>query len=100
MQKMIEPISHLYKTWKGSVVTKVDVLPESGSERRYFRLHCGEETVIGTFGANVKENETFLYFTDHFYEKGLPVPQILAVNDERTIYLQQDLGSVSLLNVL
>jgi aminoglycoside/choline kinase family phosphotransferase len=101
MQKMIEPISQLYKTWKGSAVTKVDVLPESGSERRYFRLHGEDgETVIGTFGANVKENEAFLYFTNHFYDKGLPVPQILAVNEESTIYLQQDLGSVSLLNIL
>jgi aminoglycoside/choline kinase family phosphotransferase len=100
MQQLIEAISDLYKTWKGNDPVSVDVLPQSGSERRYFRLHGEDGSVIGTYGANVQENDTFIYFSGNFREKGLPVPQILAVNEERTFYLQEDFGDISLLNHL
>jgi hypothetical protein len=39
MQKLIDSISSLYKQWKGTDPVTIDVLPQSGSERRYFRLH-------------------------------------------------------------
>lgn len=98
---MIDAISQLYKDWKGSEPETVDVLPPSGSDRRYFRLYgTGPETVIATCGPNIKENETFLYFSQHFNQQRLPVPRILAISDDKTIYLQEDLGNTSLLNVL
>ncbi len=101
MQQLIDTISQLYFQWKGIEPIQVDVLPESGSNRRYFRIHGQDgQTVIGTLGSNIKENETFLYFSDHFRQKELPVPHILAVSEDKTCYLQQDLGDVSLLNIL
>ncbi|MGV3656412.1 MAG: aminoglycoside phosphotransferase family protein, partial [Chitinophagaceae bacterium] len=101
MQEMIEAVSGFYKSWSGHAPQSVDVLPQSGSDRRYFRLHAPDgKTVIATVGANVPENETFMYFSRHFQRKGLPVPTMLGVNDDETIYLQEDLGDVSLLNVL
>src|SRR5215218_9249694 len=101
MQKLIESISSLYKTWCGKAPESIDVIPQSGSDRRYFRLHDGRgKSVIATIGANIPENETFMYFSETFYAKGLPVPQVLAVNEDKTIYLQEDFGDTSLLNVL
>ena len=101
MQAMIDAVSQLYKNWCGSEPAQVDVLPQSGSDRRYFRLHNREGiTVIGTHGLNVQENETFIYFAGHFKRKALNVPEIVAVSYDKTIYLQQDLGDVSLLNIL
>ncbi len=101
MQQMIDAISEVYKNWCGKMPAQVDVLPQSGSDRRYFRLHNENgETVIGTHGINTVENETFIYFSHHFKNENLPVPIIFAINDENTIYLQQDFGDVSLLNVL
>src|SRR6476620_4035444 len=100
MQSMIDAISELYKDWKGTGHQQLDVLPQSGSERRYFRLHDTNDSVIGTYGANIKENETFIYFSDHFRKKDLPVANILAVNDSITAYLQEDFGDRSLLNIL
>ena len=100
MQSMIDAISELYKDWKGVGHKQLDVLPQSGSERRYFRLYDARESVIATYGANIKENETFIYFSDHFRKKNLPVANILAVNDTLTAYLQQDFGDRSLLNIL
>jgi aminoglycoside/choline kinase family phosphotransferase len=98
---MIDAVSEVYKAWCGREPEQVDVLPQSGSDRRYFRLYNQKgETVIATLGINVPENDTFIYFSDHFQNKDLHVPQVLAVNDDRTIYLQNDLGDVSLLSVL
>jgi aminoglycoside/choline kinase family phosphotransferase len=97
---MIDAVSQLYKEWKGHDLTSLDVLPQSGSERRYFRLHGTNESVIGTYGANIKENETFIYFSKHFRKKQLPVANILAVSDDMSVYLQEDFGDTSLLNIL
>lgn len=101
MQEIVNAVSQLYKSWCNAEPTLVDVLPQSGSDRRYLRLYNDKgETVIGTYGVNVPENETFIYFSENFFRKGLPVPEVLAVNDDKTVYLQQDLGDVSLLNIL
>src|SRR6267154_2463796 len=98
MQQLVEAISSLYKHWKGTEPDSIDVLPQSGSERRYFRLHGKRGSVIGTYGANIRENETFIYFSRQFKKKGLAVPEILAISEDILYYLQEDLGTVSLLN--
>lgn len=100
MQVLINSIKNLYAEWKGVEPVSVDVLPISGSERRYFRLHGNERSVIGTYGANVKENESFIYFSQHFHKKQLAIPEIYAVSNDRMYYLQQDFGDLSLLNCL
>jgi RNase adapter protein RapZ len=101
MQAMITAVTDLYKKWAGNAPAQFDVLPQSGSDRRYFRLHDNNDrTVIGTYGLNVQENETFIYFSRHFKEKQLNVPGILAVNEDKTAYLQEDLGDISLLHIL
>jgi aminoglycoside/choline kinase family phosphotransferase len=100
MQHLVESITELYKEWKGAEPTSIDVLPQSGSERRYFRLHEEKGSVIGTYGANIKENEPCLYFSRIFREKNLAVPRILAISDDFLFYLQEDLGDISLLNRL
>jgi aminoglycoside/choline kinase family phosphotransferase len=100
MQHLVKSIAELYKQWKGAEATSIDVLPQSGSERRYFRLHAEKGSVIGTYGANIKENETFIYFSRNFKEKGLAVPEILAISDDFQFYLQEDFGDISLLNRL
>ncbi len=101
MQELIDVIEQVYIKWKKIPPFSIDVLPQSGSDRRYFRLHEQDgNTVIGTFGINKKENQTFLYFARHFKEKGLPVPCIYAINEDETSYLQEDIGEVSLLNIL
>jgi RNase adapter protein RapZ len=107
MQHLVESISNLYKQWKGTEAVSLDLLPQSGSERRYFRLHARlpdgqgkDKTVIGCYGANIKENETFIYFSSQFRKKNLAVPEILAVSEDKMFYLQEDFGKVSLLDHL
>ena len=100
MQQLVESITALYKQWKGINPTAVDVLPQSGSERRYFRLHSKNGSVIGTYGANIKENETFIYFSKQFRAKNLATPEILAISHDGMFYLQEDFGNISLLDHL
>lgn len=100
MQHLLDSITRLYSTWKGKVPVSVDLIPQSGSERRYFRIKGEEDTVIGTFGDNKKENETFLYFATHFRKAGLAVPEIYSISEDGLFYLQEDLGELSLLNKL
>jgi aminoglycoside/choline kinase family phosphotransferase len=100
MQHLIDSVSSLYKKWKGADAASIDLLPQSGSERRYFRLHGKDNSVIGTYGANSKENKSFIYFSEQFAKKNLSVPKILAISDDGFYYLQEDFGDVSLLNRL
>jgi aminoglycoside/choline kinase family phosphotransferase len=100
MQQILDAIKKLYREWKGEDPVSVDVLPQSGSERRYFRLYGKDQSVIGTYGANIPENESFIYFSSHFRERNLAAANILAVSEDRVYYIQEDFGDISLLNVL
>jgi len=56
--------------------------------------------MIGTVGTNKAENRAFFHLDRHFLEKGLNVPEIIAVTDDGMAYLQTDLGDVSLFRML
>lgn len=100
MNNSIEIIEKLAAQACGHVPERIELLPQSGSDRRYFRIYDEGKTLIGTYNLNIKENDTFIYFSRHFGEKGLPVPGIVAVNEEGNAYIQTDLGNDSLLNKL
>lgn len=75
-----------------------DILPiaESGSARKYFRIITDNKSLIGTYSNNVEENEAFLCFSKHFHDLGLNVPEVFAVNEGKTCYLQSDFGDDNL----
>jgi aminoglycoside/choline kinase family phosphotransferase len=100
MQHAFEAVSSLANSLNQYQVMSIDPLPQSGSDREYFRIHTAQGSLIGTFNLNIPENETFIYFSRHFTSKGLPVPQVIAINAEGTAYLQTDFGDTSLLQVL
>lgn len=89
----------LYTKHTGKQPIEIVELPSSGSNRRYFRLK-GEPTLIGVLGTCRPENDTFLYLADHFKQKGLPVPEVVAVSDDHMAYLQTDLGDTILFNAI
>lgn len=96
-------ISVLEKLFEEHFETKpesITALPVSGSDRRYYRMTAGEQTAIGTFNANVSENNSYFYFTDLFRKHEINVPETYKVGKERRYYLQQDLGGTSLFDLL
>ncbi|HEX3024852.1 MAG TPA: RNase adapter RapZ [Chitinophagaceae bacterium] len=100
MDNVIRNIGELFQNFKNHIPERIEKIPQSGSDRIYFRIYANNETFIATYNLNVKENKTFIYFSNHFKNKLLPVPAIFCVNEESTIYIQQDLGTESLLNKL
>ncbi len=100
MEKVIAAIGKLFATTGNGQHDRIEKLPQSGSDRIYFRIYAGDETFIATYNLNRPETRTFVYFSRHFINAGLAVPHILAVNEDDTIYIQQDLGTESLLNQL
>jgi aminoglycoside/choline kinase family phosphotransferase len=95
--KEIKPsIKTLFKSWCGQEITSWEALPESGSYREYYRVYGKTEKCIAVFNKDKKENLAFLEFSKHFHKKGLPVPVILAKDQDNYVYLQDDLGDTTL----
>ena len=80
----------------GETPYEIQSIAESGSSRKYFRIITWHGSLIGTYSSNVEENEAFLSFSKHFHNLGLNVPELFAVNKERTCYLQSDFGDDNL----
>ena len=80
----------------GETPKKILPIAESGSARKYYRIITDKRSLIGTYSSNIEENEAFLTFSKHFHDLGLNVPEVFAVNEERTCYLQSDFGDDNL----
>ncbi len=101
MQQTTENIKELFKKFNATTILRIEKIPQSGSDRTYFRIYCeNEKSYIATFSNNIKENNAFIYFSNHFKKINAPVPEVFTVNEEGNIYIQEDFGDVSLLNVL
>ncbi|HEV9035146.1 MAG TPA: hypothetical protein VGQ51_00945, partial [Puia sp.] len=96
MQTIIDEIKKLYTDFAGAIapLTGLEKIPQSGSNRMYFRVLTATGSCIATYNDNIRENSTFVHFSRHFRAKGCPVPDIYAINDEFTIYLQEDFGDL------
>ncbi|MBE0661963.1 MAG: phosphotransferase [Bacteroidales bacterium] len=94
---VIASLQKLFTTYFGKPAANVVALPDSGSDRKYFRLSSDEVSVIGSYNPNQTEHATFLYLSDHFKSKKLPVPEVLVSDQIEGFYLLQDLGDESLL---
>ncbi|MBA3675543.1 MAG: hypothetical protein H0W75_11425, partial [Chitinophagaceae bacterium] len=100
MTTVAEDIREVFLSYKDIPVKSVEKLPQSGGDRIYFRIRSNEGSYIGTYNYNIQENNTFLLLSEHFKNCQAPVPEILKVNEERTMYIQQDFGDDSLLTNL
>jgi aminoglycoside/choline kinase family phosphotransferase len=100
MKTLAEDIKEVFLSYKDLPVKSIEKLPQSGGDRVYFRIRSNNGSYIATYNHNIKENETFLKFSEHFKLCKAPVPEILKVNDDRTMYIQQDFGDDSLLTNL
>lgn len=100
MQAIIESVKELFSSFSRSSITGIEKIPQSGSNRIYFRILTADSSYIATYNDNIRENRTFIHYSRHFRQQGCPVPEIYTVNDSYTIYLQEDFGDQSLLREL
>ena len=93
-------IAELFEKWSGKKAENVQPIAASGSPRKYFRLTSANKSLLGAYNPDFKENAAFLSFAKHFHSIGLPVPEILAEDTDKGIYLLSDLGDNSLFELL
>ena len=97
MQKLLS----LYELWNGAAPASVERLQAAGSNREYFRMtDSNGRSVIGAIGTSRDEDHAFVYLSQHFKKRPLPVPEMLAVSDDVLRYLQEDRGTLSLFDAL
>ena len=94
----MKEIEKLFEQYTRQKPVEIYELPSSGSNRRYFRIKGDGITLIGAAGTSVEENVAFIEIGRHFMLKGLPVPKVLCVSENKEYYLQEDLGDVTLFN--
>ena len=96
----MEAIKELFQQYCKDAIEDIETIPQSGGDRVYYRIKTANGSYIATSNYNIQENEAFLYFSEHFKKAWCPVPEIYFVNENKTKYLQQDVGNTSLLNIL
>lgn len=96
----MEQLKQLFAQWAGKPCAECLAIGAGGSSRRYFRLSGKGKTAIGCIADDIRENEAFFAYSRHFHAKGMPVPELYAVADDRRHYLQQDLGDQTLYGLL
>ncbi|MGN0028957.1 MAG: phosphotransferase [Marinilabiliaceae bacterium] len=91
----------LFASWAECQADKFEKLPPSGSNRVYYRLAAADgRTAIGVVGENNRENAAFISFSKAFAKAGLNVPRVFAADEDLGVYIQQDLGSTSLFDLI
>ncbi len=78
----------------------ISPLSPHASERKIYRLSQGALQLIGVINSNRPENDAFVAFAEHFLGVGLPVPKIHSYVPDQGLYLEDDLGDVTLLDYL
>ncbi len=100
MKNVQKKLAELFERWAGEKATGIAPLPAHGSDRKYFRITGKTRRAIGAYNPDRKENIAFLTFSRQFHDIGLPVPEIYAEDLDQNIYLEQDLGDVTLFSYL
>ncbi|MFQ5823484.1 MAG: phosphotransferase [bacterium] len=95
-QKLIK----LFELHFGEKVSKITPIKADGSDRKLYRLFSENRSVIGVEYAVRAENIAFLEFSRHFHNHGLPVPEIYVEDLDSDIYLEEDLGDLTLFDAL
>lgn len=97
----MDRLQSLYYKCFGNLPVSIEAITNSGSNRQYYRLSDDKNgSVIGVVGTSIDENNAFIFLSQHFEKRKLPVPKIIAVSDDGMCYLQTDLGKRSLFDEL
>ncbi len=93
----LKAIERLFKSFRNKKPDTIELLPSSGSYRKYYRIKSSNDSYIGVFNEDKKENIAFMGFTKSFLKLGLNVPEIYSENIENNVYILQDFGDTTLL---
>jgi aminoglycoside/choline kinase family phosphotransferase len=100
MHKYQNDILGAYQKFTGKVPEFCISLPPTASNRLYFRLSDGKNSLIAAYNPDRAENEAFIYIQKKLAGAGVNVPEIYYSDLDTHIYLQQDLGDINLLDLV
>lgn len=95
-----ENANRFFESQLGKKSTEFITLAQSGSARVNFLAIAGTEKYIITYNENIPENESFLYYSEVFSALHLNTPAILAITEDRKMYVQEFLGAQTLSEVI
>ncbi|MGE5357127.1 MAG: phosphotransferase [Deltaproteobacteria bacterium] len=95
-----ESLVKLFTEWANEKPFKITPLPQSGSNRKYYRIRSSQKIAIGVDSSDHKENLAYVEFTNHFLKFGLNVPVIYSLDLVNGVYLLEDLGDITLFSYL
>src|SRR5690606_18467569 len=90
MHTIGDHIQSFFQSVNNEPIRELEQLPKSGGDRIYFRITTEKNSYIATYNENLKENATFLYFSEHFAKINAPVPRIFHTCHDGKMYIQQD----------
>ena len=96
----MEQLKALFISQYSKIPQDIISIRQAGSNRKYYRLVADGISVIGVENNDEKENKAFVEFSKHFKNNKSCVPEVIAVSDDYLCYLQQDLGSDNLFDML
>ncbi|MEG2667005.1 MAG: phosphotransferase, partial [Bacteroidales bacterium] len=89
-----------YYHWRKSDFHSIELLPASGSHRKYYRILSDFEPCLCVYNEDEAENRAYLEFSKQFLKLDLPVPHILQMDSNKKIYFVEDLGNTTLFSFL
>ena len=95
-----ENLKNLFKITFGGEITDFSPLKGDASARRLFRIKNDKRSAIGAIGPDKLENAAFIEFSKHFRKEKMPVPEIYAEDLSKGVYLEEDLGDLTLFGFL
>lgn len=95
-EEIEKTLQSLYRKAFGKAPEIFIPLRSDGSARKIYRLGNPGRIVVGIYGPDPLENRAFLEFSMYFKKQGLPVPEIYSEDTEAGVYLEEDLGDVTL----
>lgn len=97
---MKDKIEELFRKTYGEMPDSFTPIAPHGSSRMYYRLENANHRVVAVYNADRKENRAFVDFAKQLRQRGVNVPEIIAENLEEGIYLQEDLGDLTLFDFI
>lgn len=86
--------------YTGEASQEFFTLAQSGSARINFVGKSSEAKYIITYNENIRENESFYYFSTLFSDLKVRAPKVLKISEDRKLYIQEFLGNRTLSEII
>ncbi len=95
-----EIAKQFFENYTGKKSSEFITLAQSGSSRVNFLAKTENQKYIITCNENIRENESFLYYSKIFSDLGLNTPTIFKISEDKKMYIQEFLGENTLSEVI